>query len=104
MSANTQLAALNQTVLNFKKVKLAGAIVTKLDEAASLGGILTTSIRHQLALNYCGTGQKVPQDLEPAKSHRLISRAVSLMQQFGEQQDQEILAFRYKNIINQIQA
>ncbi|MFT5218318.1 MAG: flagellar biosynthesis protein FlhF [Planctomycetota bacterium] len=104
MSANTQLAALNQTVLNFKKVKLAGAIVTKVDEAASLGGILTTSIRHQLALSYCGTGQKVPQDLEPAKSHRLISRAVSLMQQFSEQQDQEVLAIRYKNIINQIQA
>ena len=57
LSANTQLAALNQTILTFSKVKLAGAIVTKLDEAASLGGIITASIRHQLALAYCGTGQ-----------------------------------------------
>jgi len=104
LSANTQLAALNQTILNFKKVKLAGAIVTKLDEAASLGGIITASIRHQLVLAYCGTGQQVPEDLEPAKSHRLISRAVSLMQQYGEQFDQEALALRYNHIINKNQA
>ena len=104
LSANTQLAALNQTILNFSKVKLAGAFVTKLDEAASLGGIITASIRHQLILAYCGTGQKVPEDLEPAKSHRLISRAVSLMQRYGEQFDQEALAMRYNHIINKNQA
>ncbi len=104
LSANTQLAALNQTILNFSKVKLAGAIVTKLDEAASLGGIITASIRHQLVLAYCGTGQQVPEDLEAAKSHRLISRAVSLMQQFGEHYDQEALALRYNHIINKNQA
>ena len=104
LSANTQLAVLNQTILNFSKVKLAGAFVTKLDEAASLGGIITASIRHQLVLAYCGTGQKVPEDLEPAKSHRLISRAVALMQRYGEQFDQEALAVRYNHIINKNQA
>lgn len=104
LSANTQLAALNQTILNFGKVKLAGAIVTKLDEAASLGGIITAAIRHQLVLAYCGTGQKVPKDLEPAKSHRLVSRAVAMMQQYGEHAEQESLALRYNHIINQNQA
>jgi flagellar biosynthesis protein FlhF len=104
LSANTQLAALNQTILNFSKVKLAGAFVTKLDEAASLGGIITASIRHQLVLAYCGTGQKVPEDLEPAKSHRLISKAVALMRRYGEQFDQEALALRYNHIINKNQA
>ncbi len=100
LSANTQLAALNQTILSFRKVKLAGAIVTKLDEAASLGGIVTAAIRHQLVLAYCGTGQKVPEDLEPAKSHRLISKAVSMLQQYGEHSEQEALALRYNHIIN----
>ncbi len=104
LSANTQLAAVNQTILNFSKVKLAGAFVTKLDEAASLGGIITASIRHQLAMAYCGTGQKVPADLEPAKRHRLISKAVSLMQRYGEQFGQEALALRYNHIINRNQA
>ncbi|MCP4186564.1 MAG: flagellar biosynthesis protein FlhF [Gammaproteobacteria bacterium] len=104
LSANTQLAALNQTIQSFGKVKLAGAFVTKLDEAASLGGVITASIRHQLALTYCGTGQRVPEDLEAARTHRIISKAVSLMQHYSEQTDQETLALRYNHIINKNQA
>ncbi|MFT4607461.1 MAG: flagellar biosynthesis protein FlhF [Gammaproteobacteria bacterium] len=101
LSANTQLAALNQTIKCFSKVQLAGAIVTKLDEAASLGGVMTASIRHQLPLTYCGTGQRVPEDLETAKSHRIISKAVALMQAYSESEDQETLAVRFNNIVNQ---
>lgn len=101
LSANTQLAAFSQTIKCFSKVQLAGAIVTKLDEAASLGGIITASIRHQLPLTYCGTGQRVPEDLESAKSHRIISKAVSLMQSYSETEDQETLAIRFNNIVNQ---
>lgn len=101
LSANTQLAALNQTIKCFSKVQLAGAIVTKMDEAASLGGVITASIRHQLPLSYCGTGQRVPEDIESAKSHRLISKAVSLMQTYSEAEDQETLAVRFNNIVTQ---
>ena len=104
LSANTQLAALNQTIQSFGKVRLAGTFVTKLDEAASLGGVITASIRHQLPLTYCGTGQRVPEDLEAAKKHRIISKAVSLMQHYGEHSDQESLALRYNHIINKKQA
>jgi len=100
MSANTQLAALNETIKNFSKVKLAGGIVTKMDESASLGGIITAAIRHKLPLSYCGTGQRVPEDLQQAKNHRLVSRAVSLMQKYGEQVEKETMAFRYNHIIN----
>jgi flagellar biosynthesis protein FlhF len=100
ISANTQLAALNQTILSFEKVPLAGAIVTKLDEAASLGGVITASIRHSLALHYCATGQRVPEDLETAKSFRIISKAVSLMQDYSEASNPQTLAARYTRIIN----
>ncbi|MFT5224622.1 MAG: flagellar biosynthesis protein FlhF [Polaribacter sp.] len=101
LSANTQLAAIDQTIKCFSKVKLAGAIVTKLDEAASLGGVITASIRHQLPLTYCGTGQRVPEDIESAKSHRIISKAVALMQSYSEAEDQEALAVRFNTIVNQ---
>lgn len=100
LSANTQLAALNQTILNFSKVQLAGTFVTKLDEAASLGGIMTVLIRHQLALSYCGVGQKVPEDLEAPKSHRLVSKAVALMQQYSESGEQDILAQRFGRLFS----
>jgi len=100
MSANTQLAALNETIKNFSKVKLAGGIVTKLDESASLGGVITASIRHKLPLSYCGTGQRVPEDLQQAKNKHLVSKAVLLMQKYGEQVEKETMAFRYSHIIN----
>ena len=100
LSANTQLAALNETIKSFSKVKLAGAIVTKLDESACLGGIITTAIRHKLALTYCATGQRVPEDLQVAKNHRLVSKAVALMQQYGEQSGKEVMALRYNHIIS----
>ncbi len=100
LSANTQLAALNETIKNFGKVKLAGAIVTKLDESASLGGIMTAAIRYKLPLTYCGTGQRVPEDLKSIKSHQLVSRAVALMQKYAEQVDKETMAFRYNHIIS----
>ncbi len=100
LSANTQLAALNETIKSFAKVKLAGGIITKLDESASLGGIITTAIRHQLPLAFCGTGQRVPEDLQYAKNHRLVSRAVSLMQRYAEQIDKDTMGFRYNNLIS----
>ena len=101
LSANTQLAAINQTIKCFSKVQLAGAIVTKIDEAGSLGGVMTASIRHQLPLSYCGTGQRVPEDLEAAKAHRMISKAVALMQAYSETEDQETLAIRFNKLLNQ---
>jgi flagellar biosynthesis protein FlhF len=100
LSANTQLAALNATVKSFARVKLGGTIVTKIDESASLGGIITAAIRHQLPISYCGTGQRVPEDLQMAKNHRLVSKAVSLMQNYTEQVDKETLAFRYNHLIS----
>jgi len=100
LSANTQLAALNETIRSFARVKLAGGIVTKVDESACLGGIITAAIHYQLPLSYCGTGQRVPEDLQRAKNHRLVSKAVSLMQHYTEQVDKETLAFRYNHLIS----
>ena len=99
LSANTQLAAMNATVNCFERARLAGAIVTKIDESASLGGVLTASIRYHLPLVYCSDGQRVPEDLHQAKNHRLVSKAVSLMQKSSERSDKELLAFRYNHLI-----
>ncbi len=100
LSANTQLAALDETIRNFGKVRLGGGIVTKIDESASLGAVITAAIRYKLPLSYCGTGQRVPEDLRRARNHQLVSKAVSLMQKYSEQVDKDTLAFRYHNIIS----
>lgn len=57
---------------------LAGAVITKLDEAVELGGILDVAVQSQLPLAYVGMGQKVPEDLQPAQSQALIQKALAL--------------------------
>ncbi len=80
LSANIQLATLNEVVSAFRNVPLAGCLITKIDEAASMGGVLTAVVRNDLPVAYVGDGQRVPEDLHPARAHALVSRAVALMQ------------------------
>lgn len=98
MSANTQLAALDEVVRTFGSADLAGCIVTKLDEATSLGSAITVSIRHRLPIAYVGTGQRVPEDLKPARAHRLIGRAVPLARRYGEAEDEDAMAVKFAGL------
>ncbi len=95
MNATTQTSVLQETLRAFGSVNLNGAIMTKLDEAASLGGVLSVIAQHGLPLAYVGDGQRVPEDLHPARAHNLINRAVSLMQQAGQDSNDENLAERF---------
>ncbi len=95
VSANTQLATLNEVARSFRRLKPAGCILTKVDEATSLGGVLTMVLRHQLPLAYLGVGQRVPEDIQPARSDKLIERAAALLQQYREEVDDDYLALTF---------
>ncbi|MBI5041597.1 MAG: flagellar biosynthesis protein FlhF [Gammaproteobacteria bacterium] len=95
MNATTQAGVLQETLRAFGSVALSGCIMTKLDEAASLGGVLSVIAQHTLPLAYIGDGQRVPEDLHPARAHNLVNRAVSLMQQAGQDSNDETLAERF---------
>jgi flagellar biosynthesis protein FlhF len=41
------------------------------DEAASLGAVLSTALRHKLRIAYLCNGQRVPEDLHAAYDRRL---------------------------------
>lgn len=77
LSANAQLSTLDEVITAFKKANLAGCILTKLDEAASLGGVLSAVIKHHLPTAYVSNGQKVPEDIQPARARDLVKQAVS---------------------------
>jgi len=77
LSANAQLSTLDEVITAFKKANPAGCILTKLDEAASLGGILSAVIKHHLPVAYASNGQKVPEDIQPARARDLVKQAVS---------------------------
>jgi len=92
LSATTQQPALEQSIKAFGSSALAGCILTKVDEAASLGGVLSAVIHGRLPLAFFTDGQKVPEDIHLARAHTLVSRAVTLGQQMGTEYNDEYLA------------
>ena len=54
---------------------LAGCILSKVDEAASLATALDVVIRHRLPLHYVSNGQRVPEDLHLPNRTYLLHRA-----------------------------
>lgn len=66
---------LNEVIHAYSKSGLAGCIITKLDEAATIGNVLDVVIRHKLNLHYVANGQRVPEDLHVANKLYLADRA-----------------------------
>ncbi len=59
----------------YKGQGLAGCIMTKVDEAITVGNILDVIVREKLKLFYVTNGQRVPEDLHLANKQQLIHRA-----------------------------
>lgn len=78
VSATVHPSVLSETIRAFSGVPLDGAILTKLDEAASLGGVLSAIIRQQLQLMFVANGQRVPEDMHPARAQDLLRKAIEL--------------------------
>lgn len=77
MSANVQREVMDEVVDAFGRDQLAGCILTKLDEAARLGPALSTLLTHQLPVAFISEGQRVPEDLRPARASDLVNRALA---------------------------
>ncbi len=75
MNATATNETLNEVVRSYQGSGLAGCIMTKLDEAASIGGVLDVMIRQKLNLYYVSNGQRVPEDLHMADRAMLVDRA-----------------------------
>jgi len=78
LSATLHPSVMDETIRAFSSVALDAAILTKLDEAASLGGILSTVIKQHLPLMFVANGQRVPEDLHPARAQNLVEQAAEL--------------------------
>jgi len=71
----------------FGRLSLDGVVLTKVDEAVSLGPALSALCAGGLPLMYVSEGQRVPEDLSSARAERLVSRAVSLASEDREERD-----------------
>jgi flagellar biosynthesis protein FlhF len=98
LSASTQAGAIAETVARFSTAKIASVLLTKVDEAASLGGILSILARAELPISYVSEGQRVPEDLRPARALELVSAAVNLAKSSGAAADEDLLRRRYGEV------
>jgi flagellar biosynthesis protein FlhF len=71
LPAHGEVNALDEAVRSFANLTPDACILTKVDEAASLGAVLSTILRHKLRIAYLCNGQRVPEDLHAAYDRRL---------------------------------
>jgi len=76
MSATSTGETLNEVVRAYQGGGLAGCIMTKLDEAATIGGVLDVAIRQKLKMYYVANGQRVPEDLHLPDRDALLDQAL----------------------------
>lgn len=95
LAANSQAGDLDEAARAFGATPLAGCILTKLDEATRIGGALSTVIRRQLPVAYFCDGQRVPEDLHPARPYHLVVRAQQLVLKIPACVDDAALALQF---------
>lgn len=78
LNATSTGETLSEVVRAYQGSGLAGCIITKLDEAATIGNVLDVAIRQKLSLYYTANGQRVPEDLHVINREYLIDRAFKL--------------------------
>ncbi|UAW99379.1 flagellar biosynthesis protein FlhF [Halopseudomonas nanhaiensis] len=78
LAATSQYRVLKAAFHNYRACGLSGCILTKVDEAATLGESLGLAMEQGLPVAYLADGQRIPDDINKAVGHQLVSRAVSL--------------------------
>lgn len=84
MAATSQPRIMKSTWHLYKMMGLTGCILTKLDEALTLGEALDFAVESRLPVAYYTDGQKIPQDLHRAGAGTLVKLAVRRLQALNE--------------------
>ncbi|HTP39020.1 MAG TPA: flagellar biosynthesis protein FlhF [Steroidobacteraceae bacterium] len=95
LPASAQGGVLEETLEQYQRLAPCCAVLTRVDEAALLGGALSALVRAQLPLALVSEGPNIPEDLRPARSHQLVARAVELSRNANHSADEDLLAHRY---------
>lgn len=80
VSATSQVASISDVIRAFGVFDPVSLILTKLDEATSIGGALDMAVQHGMPVSYVCDGQQVPEDLHLARATDLVSRCVDIME------------------------
>lgn len=94
LPASGDAAMLAELAGSERGLRAASAIITKIDEAVSLGPVLSAVMRAALPISHLCDGPRVPDDLHEAAPRRiwLLKRAVRLQQETRHRADEQQLA------------
>ena len=94
VSAATERATLTEIYEAFKAVGPKALIVTKIDEATTLGPVFSLAVRSELPIAYLSDGQRVPEDIHLAGPKRLwlMQTAMQLARERGLPVNEDELA------------
>lgn len=73
VSASTKEKDLFDQIARFREASVDRLLFTKLDETTTYGTMFTAAAKTGLPISYITTGQKVPEDIEPADGVRLAT-------------------------------
>jgi flagellar biosynthesis protein FlhF len=92
--------ALDEIVEAFAPLTPVACILTKVDEAASLGSVISTTLRHRLKIAYVCDGQRVPEDLHAAHQKRawLVRAAFNLKERRPAIRDEAYFARNFGRV------
>ncbi len=76
VSANTRKVDLNNVFKSFDKVNFNSVIVTKVDEATSIGSVVDVADRFKKPISYFTNGQEVPNDIDVADPDKLVNMII----------------------------
>ena len=94
LPATMQAPALRLTAARYARLGATACIATRLDEAASLGGLLSAVISAGLPLAFVTDGTQLPDDLHPARVDDLVDLAFDLVARHGTAADEDLLTCR----------
>jgi flagellar biosynthesis protein FlhF len=101
LSATNRYSGLDDVVQSFAPYSPDACILTKLDESTCPGGALSIAVKHQLPVAYVSDGQRVPEDLHPARADSLVGRAVDTMKRSGALINDDLMTLSFgKEVAN----
>lgn len=100
IAATNQLAGIEEVINVFRGIDLDGCILTKLDEATTVGPAVSALIEKKLPVAYIGDGQRVPEDLHLARADKLINKDNLSMKGSEENSTEEVMNFLMRRTVN----
>ena len=82
LPADVEAYVQSEIIDAYSRFSLEGAVISRIDEAMRLGGLLSNLIQHRLPAVWCTNGPKVPQNLSVADAGKLVNMAMKMAMSF----------------------